>query len=276
MNTTIEQSFNFEGWGVRVVTVDGEPHFVARDVAQILGYANPADAITRHCKGVVNRYPLRTAGGSQEVRVIAESDVLRLIVSSKLPAAEQFERFVFETVLPEIRRTGSYNAVPALPDLSTPEGVLALAQTLTKTAEELVAANEKIAADAPKVAYVDEYVSGRDVRLFRNVAKCLGMKESELRDDLLSRKWIYCETITRWSKTKKRDIEVHRYSAYADKTRYFYPAPNHDAPRFKGEAMHTLKITPRGAAAIAKLYNVDPEVMDHPGADLHAVEAVSA
>ncbi|MCW2286995.1 phage anti-repressor protein [Leucobacter luti] len=133
---------------------------------------------------------------------------------------------------------------------------------LASTVEQNAALEAKVEADEPKVAYVDEFVRRGDVRLFRNVAKCLGMKESELRDDLLTRKWIYGETIERYSKTKRRDIEVNRYSAYADKARYFYPAPNHDAPRFKGEAMHTLKITPRGAIALAKLYNVDPSVMD--------------
>lgn len=112
--SAIEQSFNFEGWAVRTVTIDGEPWFVARDVAQVLGYADPVNAIKAHCKGVANHHPLQTAGGTQKARVINEADVLRMIVSSRLPAAEQFERWVFETVLPEIRRTGSYSAPKSL------------------------------------------------------------------------------------------------------------------------------------------------------------------
>ena len=74
----------------------------------VLGYSNDSDAMKRHCKGVVKRYPLQTAGGMQEVRVLSEPDVLRLIVSSTLPAAEAFERLVFEEILPTIRKTGSY------------------------------------------------------------------------------------------------------------------------------------------------------------------------
>lgn len=255
--SSVEQSFNFEGWGIRVVAIDGDPWFVARDVAQVLGYANGSDAIARHCKGVANHYPLQTGGGAQQVRVVSEADVLRLIVSSKLPAAVQFERWLFEIVLPEIRRTGSFVAQPVLPQ-SYSEALRELAESVERAAE-LEAQAE---LDAPKVAYVDEFVRRGDVRLFRNVAKCLSMKESELRDDLLARKWIYCETITRYSKSKKRDEDVNRYSAYAEKARYFYPAPSHDAPRFNGEAMHTLKITPRGAIALARLYDVDPAVMD--------------
>ncbi|TXH38842.1 MAG: hypothetical protein E6Q94_01715 [Burkholderiaceae bacterium] len=106
--------FAFDSQAVRVVTVDGEPWFVGKDVAEVLGYANSADAITKHCKGVAKRYPLSTPGGTQELRIISEPDMLRLIVGSKLPAAERFERWVFEEVLPSIRKTGAY-VDPAAP-----------------------------------------------------------------------------------------------------------------------------------------------------------------
>lgn len=103
--------YNFNGADVRTVTLpNGEPGFVGKDVCDRLGYANPSDAMSRHCKGVGLRYPLPTAGGMQNVRVLTEPDVLRLIVSSTLPAAEAFERWVFEDVLPSIRRTGRYVA----------------------------------------------------------------------------------------------------------------------------------------------------------------------
>lgn len=105
--------FAFDSQAVRVVMVDGEPWFVGKDVAEVLGYANPADAITKHCKGVAKRYPLSTPGGTQELRIISEPDMLRLIVGSKLPAAEAFERWVFEEVLPSIRKTGAYVAPKA-------------------------------------------------------------------------------------------------------------------------------------------------------------------
>lgn len=106
--------FNFEGRAVRVVTDEsGEPLFVGKDVCEALGYANDSDALGKHCKGVAKRYPLQTAGGMQNVRVLTEPDVLRLIVNSNLPAAQAFERWVFEDVLPTIRKNGSY-ALPAV------------------------------------------------------------------------------------------------------------------------------------------------------------------
>lgn len=100
--------FAFDSQAVRVVMVDGEPWFVGKDVAEVLGYTDTVNAIKQHCKGVVKRHPLSTPGGTQELRIISEPDMLRLIVGSKLPAAEAFERWVFEEVLPSIRKTGAY------------------------------------------------------------------------------------------------------------------------------------------------------------------------
>lgn len=102
---------------VRTVTDDGgEVLFVGKDVCKALGYSNHNDAMNDHCRGVAKRYPiLDSLGRTQEARVLTEADVLRLIVNSKLPAAEAFERWVFEEVLPSIRKTGSYTAPSAPP-----------------------------------------------------------------------------------------------------------------------------------------------------------------
>ncbi|WP_245214513.1 BRO-N domain-containing protein [Pararoseomonas indoligenes] len=113
-------SLVFEGAEVRVVTIGEEPHFVGRDVAERLGYADPTSALKQHCKGVAKHHPLQTTGGMQNLRVLSEPDVLRLIMGSTLPAAERFERWVFEEVLPSIRRTGTYTAPAASRMLRAP------------------------------------------------------------------------------------------------------------------------------------------------------------
>jgi prophage antirepressor-like protein len=105
--------FDFNGNQVRVVLDEnGDPWFVGKDVCEALGYADPTNAMKQHCKGVVKRHPLQTAGGMQEMRILAEPDTLRLIVNSQLPSAEAFERKVFEEILPSIRKTGSYSIRP--------------------------------------------------------------------------------------------------------------------------------------------------------------------
>lgn len=116
MNTQI-QSFHFENQSVRVVLDDSHtPMFVAKDVAITLGYARPNDAIKQHCKGAVKHRTLSTKGGNQKMRVIYEPDVYRLIFGSKLESAVKFQNWVFEEVLPTIRKTGRYVAQSTVSD----------------------------------------------------------------------------------------------------------------------------------------------------------------
>lgn len=105
--------FSFETHSVRVVMIDGNPWFVGKDVAEVLGYKDTVNALKLHCKGVAKYHPLQTAGGIQEVRIINEPDTFRLIVGSTLPEAERFEAWLFEEVLPAIRKTGRYEAPEA-------------------------------------------------------------------------------------------------------------------------------------------------------------------
>ena len=100
--------FNNDEFGqVRTVDIDGKPYFVGKDVANALGYSNPRDAISRHCKGVVKRDSFKEGG--QPIALIPEGDMYRLITHSKMKSAERFENWVFDEVLPDIRKTGSYS-----------------------------------------------------------------------------------------------------------------------------------------------------------------------
>ena len=106
------QTFTNAAFGkVRILYEDGKPLFCGTDVCKALGYKNQHDALTRHCKGVVKRYPL-TNGGKQQANFLPEGDLYRLITHSKLPSAEKFERWVFDEVLPAIRKSGMYGADP--------------------------------------------------------------------------------------------------------------------------------------------------------------------
>lgn len=87
----------------------GKIVFCGSDVAKALGYRSPKDAISAHCKGAV-KHRLPTSGGTQEIKFIPEGDVYRLVAHSRLPSAEKFESWIFDEVLPSIRRTGGYVA----------------------------------------------------------------------------------------------------------------------------------------------------------------------
>lgn len=107
--------------GVRVVMRDGEPWFVASDVAKALGYANPSVAVNQHCKKAIKTaFNANRVDGSTppiNINLIPESDLYRLVMRSNTPDAEDFQTWVCEEVLPSIRKTGSY-ALPAAQPLS--------------------------------------------------------------------------------------------------------------------------------------------------------------
>ena len=171
---------------IRTITVNGAVLFGGKDVAIALGYANPADALTRHCKGVVNRYPLETPGGIRQIRFITEGDVYRLIVSSHLPAAEKFEAWVFDEVLPSIRRTGLY----AIDELLDNDELLE--QALTRLRAERVkrlATEQALLEAAPKVSYYDIVLQSPSLMPITAIAKDYGLSAKKL-NQLLAEKHI--------------------------------------------------------------------------------------
>lgn len=140
---------NSEFGALEVLEIDGKPYFPATACAKVLGYKRPADAITSHCKGSV-KYRVPTNGGDQELKFIPEGDLYRLIVHSKLPAAERFERWVFDEVLPTIRKQGMY-----APDLNE-----ALAQIINATAA-IAEVVKQIAPMVQQVSRVSDIVEDK-------------------------------------------------------------------------------------------------------------------
>ncbi|HFQ4753666.1 TPA: BRO family protein [Staphylococcus aureus] len=109
------QTFNFEELPVRTLEVDGEPYFIGKDVAEILGYANGRDALSKHVDAEDKlTSQIATAGQNRNVTIINESGLYSLIFSSKLENAKRFKRWVTSEVLPTLRKTGAYQ-VPSDP-----------------------------------------------------------------------------------------------------------------------------------------------------------------
>lgn len=106
-------AFKYNEQQVRTIEKNGEPWFVGKDVAEILGYSDTAQAVRKHIdnedKGVVE---MTTPGGKQPVTIINESGLYSLILSSKLPTAKEFKHWVTSEVLPSIRKTGEYKITP--------------------------------------------------------------------------------------------------------------------------------------------------------------------
>lgn len=110
--TEIQTYTNAAFGSVRILYEDGKPLFCGADACKALGYKNQSKALNDHCKGVTKRY-IPTSGGKQQANFLPEGDLYRLITHSKLPSAEKFEHWVFDEVLPAIRKSGMYGADPA-------------------------------------------------------------------------------------------------------------------------------------------------------------------
>ena len=185
---------NPEFGSIRTVELDGEPWLVGKDVATALGYKNPQEAIRTHVddddKGVSE---ILTPGGKQPVPIINESGLYSLVLSSKLPTARKFRRWVTSEVLPSIRKTGGYTA--GQKELS-PEELMARA---LKVANDVLAAREARISEltvqntimAPKADYFDELVDRNLLTSFRDTAKQLGVSQNAFIGFLKERKYIY-------------------------------------------------------------------------------------
>ena len=187
------QIFNNPDFGeVRTLEENGRVLFCGSDVAKALGYAVPRKALFDHCKGVLKRN-IPTSGGIQEMSFIPESDLYRLVFSSKLPNAERFTDWVTEEVLPSIRRNGGYIAGQ---EQMSPEELMARAldvahNIIRRLETENANLTVKNAIMAPKADYFDQLVDRNLLTNFRETAKELGVAPRTFVQFLLDKKYIY-------------------------------------------------------------------------------------
>lgn len=164
------QVFSSEQFGsLRTYEENGQILFCGKDAAKALGYKNPNKAIGDHCRGITKRYPIQDSlGRTQEAVFITEPDLYRLITHSKLPTAEKFERWVFEEVLPAIRRTGGY--MVAKQD-ETPEQIMARAVLVAQ--DTIERQKRQIDELKPKALFADAVAASDGTCLVGELAKML-------------------------------------------------------------------------------------------------------
>ena len=166
------QEFYFNGDAVRTLLRDNEPYFVGKDVAEILGYSNPRDALSKHVdsddKGVAK---CDTLGGTQKLTVINESGLYSLILGSKLPTAQKFKHWVTSEVLPTIRKHGAYMTDAKAAAIVTDKG--SLADLLQQAAEQLKRKDIQIEQMKPKALFADAVSTSDTPILVGELAKIL-------------------------------------------------------------------------------------------------------
>ena len=184
---------NPEFGAIRAVEIDGEPWLVGKDVALALGYKNPQEAIRNHVdaedKGVSE---ILTPGGMQKLPIINESGLYSLVLSSKLPKAKQFRRWVTSEVLPTIRKHGAYITREKLWEVATsPEVMMKLCSDRLAEREENAALREENAMLEGKAAFYDLFIDLKHSTNLRTTAKELVVPERRFVRFLLEQRFVY-------------------------------------------------------------------------------------
>lgn len=217
MNTP--QIFNFEQNEVRTVLVNDEPYFVGKDVAEILGYSKPRNAISTHVDEEDKQdAPIQGGlGGKQKMTIINESGLYSLILKSKLPSAKKFKRWVTSEVLPAIRKHGGYLTPEKVEEaLLNPDTIIQLATKLKEERTGRLIAEQKIAEYEPKISYLDSILSSTDSVTISQIAADYGMSPQQMNKLLhklgvqkkVGNQWLLCKKHMNQGYTKSHTTEI--------------------------------------------------------------------
>lgn len=210
------QIFNSGEFGeIRTIEIDGKPYFVGTDVAKALGYNNPRDAVSRHCKGVV-KHDTPTSSGVQLMSYINEGDLYRLIMKSKLPSAEKFEAWVMDEVLPTIRKTGSYQK-----PMTIAEQIQLLALGNQNHEERIEKLENTMTIDYGQQKYIGDLVSSI-------VIAHLGGKESNAYKEIGKKVFAECnrDIKTYFDVNARNNIPKLRFAEATEYVKNWHPCTN--------------------------------------------------
>lgn len=195
---------------IRAIEIDNEPYFVGKDVATVLGYTNQSEAINEHVddddrKVLTFKAYSKTLQASlwqgndfSDKTLINESGVYSLILSSKLPTAKQFKRWVTSEVLPSIRKKGMY---------SVPTKLSEALRLAAEQAEIIEKQAELIAIQTPKADYYDALIERENLTCFRDTAKQIGIGQKEFIDWIIKHRYIF----------RNQKNQIRPYIDYCDK-----------------------------------------------------------
>ena len=266
MNNEI-QKFDFKGAALRTLTDEaGEPWFVAKDVCDVLGYTNASKAISDHVdsEDKLNNESLSSLG-QRGGWLVNESGLYSLVLSSKLPTAKEFKRWVTHEVLPQIRRTGGYIPTSDADDDMTilAKAVMIGQRTMEEQKQRIADQQSRIDELQPKASAWDNFVDIPDALSVRDSAKLLSnlgrpVGQTELFEWLDRHDWIFREN-KHWSARQSRINAGHlmmvpskSHGTHKDGTPFAFPP--------------TVKVTRKGLALIARRFGEETLQLEYPKA----------
>ncbi|WP_317336108.1 ORF6C domain-containing protein [Streptococcus orisratti] len=199
----MNEIFNFHGQEVRTVTINNEPWFVGKDVADILGYSKSRNAIALHVDSEdALKQGIPTSGGIQEMIIINESGLYSLILSSKLPQAKEFKRWVTSEVLPQIRQQGAY-----VPENLPEEAFIALFTGQKKLKEQQLALAQDVDYLKNEQPIHPSFAQALLKKRKARVVACLGGMESPAYADK-----VFAQSVFRQAEVDFKDhFNINRY-----------------------------------------------------------------
>lgn len=258
---TIAKQFTFEDSKMRAIERDGEPWFVAADVARILGYRD-AHALTRRIDSAdKGTQILSTPGGGQEMTVITEAGLYVGVLGSTVPRALTFKMWVVREVLPSIRKTGGYGDIDRrnVVDLISKAD---LARMILESEEEKAVLSAALESATPAIEYHDRYVANDDAVTVGTWAAQFGLTDPQARKLLVEKNVIYRFSIgQRFSTKKNAVVEEFEYRARAGRVSFawFDLRPQHNAPRHhNGQVRQTLYVRQSYALDLGRKLSLVP------------------
>ena len=240
--------FGYDDQPVRVLTVDGEPWFVLADLCKVLGLTQPNKVALRLADDMKGRNLIPTPGGAQEMTIVSEPGMYEVVIRSDKPEAATFRRWITAEVLPSIRKTGAYSATPELTD----DQIIAQALQLTTARVEKLTA--RLAVVEPKAAAFDRWLSSNVHYGVAEVSQALhdlgaDTGRNRLFAYMQDQGWIYRDQRGDW-RPYQAQIETRRLAVKLSRCE--------NSRTGEEFAAHTVRITAKGAVALAVMLNVAP------------------
>jgi anti-repressor protein len=232
------QIFNYSENHVRTVLKDGQPYFVAKDICEILEIGNVTDAVKRLSDSMKGVDSIETLGGKQEVNVITEAGVYKLVFTSRKPEAEKFTDWIASEVLPSIRKHGIYAKEELL---DNPDLLLDVITKLKAEREEKKLLTDKLEQQKPLVMFAETCIASNDSILVRELAKLASKNGVMIGEKRLYRK------LREWGLILGRKNEPSQKAMDAN---WFEVKKGTYSTPYGSEAFATSKVTPKGQVYI--------------------------
>jgi len=236
--SNLPQIFNYQDKQIRTVLVDKEPWFVAKDVCEVLEITDTWSAVSRLSEKMKGTDTISTLGGNQEMNIISEAGVYKIVFTSRKPEAEKFTDWVTSEVLPAIRKYGTYMTPETIEQaLADPDTIIKIATQLKIERQKRAEAEKQIEQSKPLVSFAETCMKSKDSLLVRELAKLASDQGITIGEKRLYKK------LRDWGLIIKKKTEPTQKAMSAG---YFEVSQGVNETPYGTKIWRVTRVTPRG------------------------------